>query len=102
MTKIQVHTVTYGKYASGKGKKERQAENSSHLNTLPIPTESKPNLPHRGTLRGGVEWQSQLYLFKKNILGRCHSDPTTTQMPAQATISSKTLNYRRWRNYDIP
>ena len=25
-----------------------------------------------------------------------------TQMPAQATIHSKTLNYHRWRNQDIP
>jgi hypothetical protein len=34
----------------------------------------------------------------QKILGRCHADPKRTQMPAQATIPSKTLNYHRWRN----
>jgi hypothetical protein len=33
---------------------------------------------------------------------RCHTDPKRAQMPAQATIPSKTLNYHRWRNQDIP
>jgi hypothetical protein len=28
--------------------------------------------------------------------------PYRTQMPAQATIPSKTLNYHRWRKQDIP
>jgi hypothetical protein len=36
------------------------------------------------------------------ILGRCHTDPKRTQMPAQATIPSKTHNYHRWRKQDIP
>jgi hypothetical protein len=39
---------------------------------------------------------------EKKILGRCHTDPKRTQMPAQATIPSKTLNYRRWGNQGIP
>ena len=30
------------------------------------------------------------------------TDPKRTQMPAQATIPSKTLNYHRQRNQDIP
>ena len=33
---------------------------------------------------------------------RCHTDPKRAQMPAQATIPSKTLNYHRWRNQSIP
>jgi hypothetical protein len=33
---------------------------------------------------------------------RYHIDPKKTQMPAQATIPSKTLNYHRQRNQDIP
>jgi len=28
----------------------------------------------------------------RKLLGRCHTDPKRTQMPAQAIISSKTLN----------
>jgi hypothetical protein len=36
------------------------------------------------------------------ILGRCYTHPKRTQMPVQATIPSKTLNYHRWRNQDIP
>ena len=36
------------------------------------------------------------------ILGRCHTDPKRTQMLAQATIPSKTLNYNRHRNQNIP
>jgi hypothetical protein len=31
-----------------------------------------------------------------------YTDPKRTQMPAQATIPSTTLNYHRWRNQDIP
>jgi hypothetical protein len=34
----------------------------------------------------------------QKILDRCHTDPKRTQMPDQATIASKTLNYHRWRN----
>jgi hypothetical protein len=33
---------------------------------------------------------------------RCHTDPKRTQIPAHATISSKTLNYHRRRNQSIP
>ena len=35
-------------------------------------------------------------------LDRGHIDPKRTQMPAQATISCKTLNHHRWRNQNIP
>ena len=35
------------------------------------------------------------------ILDRCHTDSKRTQMPAQATIPNKTLNYHRWRNLGI-
>jgi hypothetical protein len=38
----------------------------------------------------------------QKILCRCHTDPKRTQMPAQATIPSKTLNYHKWKNQDIP
>jgi len=34
----------------------------------------------------------------KARMGRCHPDPKKTQMPAQATISSKNLNKHRGRN----
>ena len=36
------------------------------------------------------------------ILDKCYADTKKKQMPAQATTSSKTLNYRRWRNQSIP
>jgi hypothetical protein len=36
------------------------------------------------------------------ILDRSYTDSKRTQMPAQATISNKTLNYHRWRNQSIP
>jgi hypothetical protein len=32
----------------------------------------------------------------------CYTDPKKTQMPAQATIPSKTLIYHRWRKQSIP
>jgi hypothetical protein len=38
----------------------------------------------------------------QKILGKCHTNPKRTQMPAQATIPSKTLNNHRWRNQGIP
>jgi hypothetical protein len=38
----------------------------------------------------------------QKILHRCYRDIKRTQMPAQATIPSKTLNYHRWRNQSIP
>ena len=38
----------------------------------------------------------------QKILGRCHRDTKRTQMPTQANIPSKNLNYHRWRNQDIP
>jgi hypothetical protein len=40
--------------------------------------------------------------MKARISGRCHTDPKRTQILAQVTIPSKTLNYHRWRNHDIP
>jgi hypothetical protein len=36
------------------------------------------------------------------ILDRCHTDPKRTQMPAQATIPSKTLNCHKRRNQNMP
>jgi hypothetical protein len=33
---------------------------------------------------------------------RCHTDPRRTQMQAQTTTPTKTRNYHRWRNQDIP
>jgi hypothetical protein len=38
----------------------------------------------------------------QKILSRCHKDPKRTQMPAQATIPSKILNYHRQIKQDIP
>jgi hypothetical protein len=38
----------------------------------------------------------------QKILGRYCIDTKRTQMPAQATIPSRTLNYHRWRNKDVP
>jgi hypothetical protein len=38
----------------------------------------------------------------QKILGKCHTDPKRTQMPAQATIPSKTFNYHRWKKQVIP
>ena len=35
-------------------------------------------------------------------LDRCYTDTKRTQIPAQATIPSQTLNYHRWRNQRIP
>ena len=41
-------------------------------------------------------------LWKPEGPGRCYTDTKRTQMPAQATISSQTFNYLRWRNQSIP
>ena len=38
------------------------------------------------------------FLKSQKILGTCHADAKRTQMPAQATMSNKTLSYCRWRN----
>jgi hypothetical protein len=39
---------------------------------------------------------------RDKILDSCFTDPKRKQMPAKATIPSKTLNYHRWRNQCIP
>jgi hypothetical protein len=36
------------------------------------------------------------------ILNRCYTDIKRTQMLAQDTIPSQTLNYHRWRNQSFP
>jgi hypothetical protein len=41
------------------------------------------------------------YESQKSLV-RGHADSKRTQMPAQATIASKTLNQQRWRNQNIP
>jgi hypothetical protein len=46
---------------------------------------------------GGTDHQSSVHLPCQKILDRCYTDPKRTQMPAQATIRSKNLNYHRWR-----
>jgi hypothetical protein len=38
----------------------------------------------------------------ESMKGRCYANPKRRQMPAQATIPSKTLIYHRWRNQSIP
>jgi hypothetical protein len=38
----------------------------------------------------------------QKILDRYYTEPKRTQMPAQATIPSKTLKYHSLRNQDIP
>jgi hypothetical protein len=38
----------------------------------------------------------------QKILDRYYTDTKRTQMPAQATIPSQTLNYHRWRKQSIP
>jgi hypothetical protein len=38
----------------------------------------------------------------QKILNRCLADPKRPQIAAQTSLCSKTLNYHRWRNQDIP
>ena len=38
----------------------------------------------------------------RRALDRCYTDTKRTQIPAQATIPTQTLNYHRWRNQSIP
>ena len=38
----------------------------------------------------------------QKILVRSHTSPKRGQLPAQAPIPRKTLNYHRWRKQDIP
>jgi hypothetical protein len=51
-------------------------------------------------------YQNYTRLFTRDYesqktLDRCHTDPKRTQMPAQASIPSNTLNYHTWRKYSI-
>ena len=63
---------------------------------------AKGQVTYKGRpIRITPDFSSRDYESQK-ILGRCHTDPKRTQTPAQATISSKTLNYHRWRNQSIP
>jgi hypothetical protein len=54
------------------------------------------------------KWKGDMLLFNYirlltrgfkswRILGRCYTDPKRTQMPAQTTTPSKTLNFHRWK-----
>ena len=38
----------------------------------------------------------------QKTLDRCYTDTKRTQIPAQGTIPSQTLNYYRWRKQSIP
>jgi hypothetical protein len=75
-------------------------------------TESDPGQPgpHRETLSQKTKKKksytrplSRDSESKKN-LERGYTDPVPkrTQLPAQATIHNKTLNYHRWKNQSIP
>jgi hypothetical protein len=53
------------------------------------------NKPIRITPAFSPEYKSE------KTLGRYHTDPKRTQMPAQAPMPRETLNYHRWRNLGI-
>ena len=43
------------------------------------------------------DFSTETMKARRSWAGRFHTDPKRTQMPAQATIPSKTLNYQRWK-----
>jgi hypothetical protein len=62
-----------------------------------------PNVQNRErTLKAVREKGLNTDSKSQKILGRCHTDPKRTKMPAQATIPSKAHNKYRWKNQDIP
>ena len=59
----------------------------------------------QGTYKGrpiGITPDFSPETMKARRLDKCCTDHKRTQMPALATIPSKSLNYHRWRNQDIP
>jgi hypothetical protein len=83
-----------------------QKRNSSHHIIVKTPEAQTKNIKAvRG--KGQVTYKGRLIRIMPDFLPetmearRCHTEPKRTQMPAQATIPSKTLNYHTWRNQDI-
>jgi hypothetical protein len=87
-----------------------QKRNSSHHIIIKTPNaQNKERILKAVRGKGQVTYKDQNYTRlltrdyeSQKILSRCHTDPKRTQMPAQATIPDKTLNYHRWRNQGIP
>ena len=80
-----------------------QKRNSSHHMVIKTPNaQNKQNIKSskgKGSRQIYQNYNRLLIRDSKSqkILHRCHTDPKRTQMPAQATIPSKTLNYHRWK-----
>jgi hypothetical protein len=90
---------------------DEKRNSSCHIITIPKFTEPKNNTERcKGKWPSNIQrqtYQNYTRLLNRDskshkILGRYHTDPKRTQMLAHATISSKTLDYHRWRNQDIP
>jgi hypothetical protein len=63
----------------------------------------KDQVTYKGRLiRITPDFSPETIIISQKILSRCHTDPRRTKVPALAIISSKTLNYNRGRNQDIP
>jgi hypothetical protein len=61
----------------------------------------RPSNIQRYTYQNYTRLLNRDYESQKTMV-RGHADSRRTQMPAQDTTSSKTLNKHRWRNQNIP
>ena len=77
-------------------------ENFPNLkNEMPINIQEAYTTPNRLDQKRNFSQQIIIRTTMKS-LDRCNTDTKRTQMPAQATIPSQTLNYHRWRTQSIP
>ena len=85
-----------------------QKRNSSHHIIVKTPNAQKEKILKavRGKGQGTYKGRNTRLLTRdcesQKSLDRCYTDTKRTQIPAQATIPSQTLNHHRWRNQSIP
>ena len=91
-----------------------QKRNSSHHIIIKTPNalnkerilkavREKGQVTHKGRpIRITPDFSPETMKARRSWVDITQREPKRTQMPVQATIPSKTLNYHRWRNQDIP
>jgi hypothetical protein len=77
--------------------------NSLHKDKILKAVREKNQVTYKGRpIRITPDTFTRDYESQKILYNRCCTDLKRTKMPGQATIPSKTLNYHRWRNQNIP
>jgi hypothetical protein len=112
-TYTHTHTHTHTHEANRTQNRLEQKRNSSFHIIVKIPNaqnkerilktvREKCQITYKGRHIRIISDFSPETMKSRRFLGRCHTGPKRTQMPVQATIPIKSLNYHRGRNQDIP